>query len=102
MLVPSFLFGSAQEVRANVRKAVTRLKRGETLQELCESSDKIDLADHPESLIWVDTKWVLRPQKSRDYRAVLLTNEIFFASELSFDQRNALREASVSYLSASP
>lgn len=102
MLVPSFLFGTAREVGANVRKAVTRLKRGATLEEICESSDRVDLATHPDSLVWLEGAWVLRPSAASDYRAILLTRTLFDSARIPFERSNVIREESVEYLSKSP
>src|SRR5260370_38522168 len=76
MLVPNFLFGEAREVRANVGKAITRLKRGATLQDICESSGKMELGHYPESFIWIERAWVFRSSHERDYQAVLFNNRL--------------------------
>jgi hypothetical protein len=102
MLVPSFLFGGAREVRANVAKALTRLKRGETLEEICESSSKVDVLEHPQSLIWIERPYVLRAASEQDFRAVLLTNGMFDSTRIPFAHGNTIREQSVDYLSRSP
>ncbi len=102
MLVPSFLVGTADEVRSNVRKAVTRLRRGEPLQAACEASPLVDLAREPTSLVWMDGVWVLRPRLARDFRAVALTKAIFFDARLPFALKNAIREESVEYLATTP
>ena len=102
MLVPDFLFGTAKDVRSNVAKVVTRLRRGATLEAICEAAGRVDLAEHPDSLAWIERAWVLRPSAANDYRAVLLTNCLFDSSRIPFERSNAIREESVEYLSASP
>ena len=102
MLVPSFLFGNARAVRANVKKVLTRLRRGATLEEICEESNQIDLADHPGSLVWLDSTRVLREADAQDCRAILLTNGLFDSASIPFEQSNAIRERSVDYLSRTP
>jgi hypothetical protein len=102
MLVPGFLFGNAREVRAGVGRAITSLKRGATLQDICEESGFVDLAQHPESLIWIDRAWSLRAAAARDFRAVAFTYAIFVNRRLPFEASNELREQSVEYLGQSP
>jgi len=102
MLVPSFLFGTATEVRANVAKALTQLRRGASLEEICEKSGRVDLREHPEGAVWIHSKWVLRSADARDFRAVLLTMAVFDSDRIPFDKSNELRETSVDYLSHSP
>jgi len=101
MLVPDFLFGSAREVRANVRKAITRLMRGESLEAICETSNRVNLLEHPASLIWLERARVLRPSEARDYRAVQLHEQLFASERVPFELSNAIREQSVEYLSLS-
>ena len=102
MLVPHLLFGTAREVSGSVGKVVTQLKRGATLEDLCESSSQVDLADFPRSLVWIDRAWALRSSAERDCRAVLLTHGIFDGKRIPFERSNSIREESVEYLSRSP
>jgi hypothetical protein len=101
MLVPSFLFGDAREVREGVARAITSFKRGATLEDISEDSGFVDLTEHPESLIWMDRAWSLRAADARDFRAVALTYAIFSNRRLSFEASNELRERSVNYLGRS-
>ena len=102
MLVPSLLFGTARDVRANIGKISTRLKRGESLESILESSNKVDLTEHPESLVWIERAFVLRAGDEPDFRAAVFTNEIFDATRIPFERSNAIREESVDYLCRSP
>jgi hypothetical protein len=61
----------------------------------------IDLAEHPDALVWINGTRVLRPSRERDFRAVTLTDAIFHDDRLSFERINAIREESVEYLASS-
>jgi len=102
VLVPSFLFGTAREVRASIGRALTQIRRGARLDDICESFTKVDLIQHPRSLVWIDAVWVVRPSTAEDYRAVLLTNMLFDPGRIPFERSNVIREQSVEYLSESP
>jgi hypothetical protein len=103
MLVPGLLFGTAREVQSSVGTVLTRLKRGATLQRICEESDFVDLAEHPESLIFMDrVRSFWRASDVRDFRAATFTYALCFNHRIPFEVSNALREQSVDYLSLSP
>ena len=101
MLIPKFLLGSARDVRLNVGRVTTRLKRGESLQGICDSSEMIEFDACQRSYIWLDNVWVSRPAEESDFRAVQLTNSIFDAPKISFEKSNEIRANSVEYLSES-
>lgn len=103
MLVPGLLFGTAREVQASVGRAVTRLKRGATLQHVCEESDFVDLTAHSESLIWMDrARFSWRGTDARDFRAATFTYAVCLNHRIPLEVRNALQEECVDYLSLSP
>ena len=102
MLVPRFLFGDAREVRASIGRALTRLKKGATLEELSEDSGYENLAEHPDSLLWMQSGRVMRPATARDYRAVMFTDALFSLPRMPFERSNEIREQSADFLSRSP
>lgn len=102
MLIPKFLFGTARDVRSSVQRIVTRLKRGESIQGVCESSEMIEFDTTSSGFIWLDNAWVLRPAKEADFRAVQLTTCLFDAQRIPFDRSNVIRKVSAEYLSSFP
>jgi hypothetical protein len=84
-----------------VRKVITRLLRGESLETICENSNRVNLSEHPGSWIWLERAFVLRPSEARDYRAVQLNEQLFNSERVPFELSNELREQSVEYLSRS-
>lgn len=102
MWVPDFLFGSARGVRGRVRKVIMRLQRGESLETICETADRVNLLEHMESLIWVERAFVLRESAARDYRAVQLSEQLFDSRLIPFERSNEIREQSAEYLSKTP
>lgn len=102
MLVPRFLFGTSREVRSSVGKALTQLKRGATLKQLSEGSGYQNLAEHPESLVWMQTRGGFRSPDERDYRASMFTEALFNSRRVPFTRSNEIREQSAEFLSRSP
>lgn len=95
--VPQLFYGKYQKVKAELRKVMTKLKRGYSVEEIFDSEPMLDINDYPDSLLWLNRSLSLIGGKEH-FPLCILGEALFFDKRFTDDEKIRLKQEFLDYL----
>jgi len=95
--VPQLFYGKYQKVKAELRKVMTKLKRGYSVEEIFDSEPMLDINDYPDSLLWLDRSGSSIGGKEH-FPLCILGEALFLDERFTYEEKLRLKQEFLDYL----